>query len=323
MDDATTLDAYLFQRHERPLVEPPPRRSVAERGKAVPLLARDGLTLAGTLFEPTSAPARARAAARLPVVVASATGVKQRYYRPFASWLASEGYRVVTFDYRGIGGSRAPGAAWHGADMHTWGEQDLAGVLAQVADDPALGGGRGRALVVGHSVGGQLLGLQPEPERIAASVNVASGSGDFRLWPAAARWRMALLWYGIVPSVTRVVGYLPGALGIGEDLPPGVALEWARWCRTPGYLVGEPHEERRARFARFRAPILAWSFADDTYAPPDAVDAMVALYAESAPVTRRTISRQEARVGHFGFFRERHRAFWREARSFLDEHAEV
>ncbi len=323
MDDTASLDTYLFQRHDRPLVEPPPRQSSLDRGREVALTARDGLALAGTVFEPRRAEARSRAAARLPVVVASATGVKQRYYRPFASWLASEGYRVVTFDYRGIGGSRAPGAAWHGADMHTWGEQDLAGVLAQVSGDPALGGGRGKALVVGHSVGGQLLGLQPEPARIAASVNVASGSGDYRLWPADARWRMALLWYGIVPSVTRVVGYLPGALGIGEDLPPGVALEWARWCRTPGYLVGGPNEERRARFARFRAPILAFCFADDTYAPPDAVDAMIALYAASAPVTKRMVSRGEARVGHFGFFRERHRAFWREAKAFLDAHADV
>src|SRR5690606_29295938 len=103
------------------------------------------------------------------------------------------------FDYRGIGGSRAPGAAWHGADMRTWGEQDLAGVICDVSERRALGG-HGRALVVGHSVGGQLLGLLPEPARVAASVNVASGSGDYRLWPASARWRMALLWYGLVPS---------------------------------------------------------------------------------------------------------------------------
>ena len=317
MNDTAALEAYLFQRHERPVVEPPPRRVPRERGRDLELVARDGVALAGSLFEPAEgAPARALAEARLPIVVASATGVKRRYYQRFAAWLAGEGHRVVTFDYRGIGGSRARGAAWHGAEMRTWGEQDLAGVLAQVGETY----GSGRALVIAHSVGGQLLGLLPEPARVAAAVSVAAGSGDFRLWPASARWQMALLWYGVVPSVTRLVGYLPGRLGIGEDLPPGVALEWARWCRTPGYLVGGPGEVRRPGFARFRAPMLAFGFEDDLYAPPDAVDALLSLYTSSA-VIRRRVARADARVGHFGFFRERQRALWEETRAFLEEQA--
>lgn len=314
MDDTAALDAYLFQRHDRPIMEPPPRRGARDRGRGIELVARDGVPLAGSLFEPpASSPERALADARLPVVIASATGVKRRYYDRFAGWLAAAGHRVVTFDYRGIGGSRARGAAWHGADMRTWGEQDLAGVLASVGDRH----GGGRALVVGHSVGGQLLGLLPEPERVAAVVSVASGSGDYRLWPASARWQMALLWYGVIPSVTRLVGYLPGRLGIGEDLPPGVALEWARWCRTPGYLVGGPGDFRRAGFARLRAPMLAFGFDDDHYAPPEAVDALLSLYT-AAPVVRRRVARAHGRVGHFGFFRERQRALWEEARAFLE-----
>lgn len=316
MDDAAALDAYLFQRHERPLVEPPPRKR-RERGKDVELRAADGVSLAGTLYEPRGE-AIARAERRLPVVISSATGVKRRYYTAFASWLASEGFRVLTFDYRGIGGSRAPGAGWHGAAMSAWGEQDLAGVVEHAANE--LGGGR--AAVLGHSVGGQLLGLLPESTqaRIQVAVNVASGSGDFRLWPSSVRWQMALLWYGVIPSVTRVVGYLPGKLGIGEDLPPGVALEWAKWCRTPGYLVGGPNAPRRAGFARFDAPVLAFGFEDDAYAPPEAVDALLSLYS-SARIHERRVPRTEARVGHFGFFRERHRErFWREAATFLHEH---
>lgn len=317
MDDATELDAYLFHRDDRPLVEPPPRRRARRvAGRDLELRALDGLPLAGTLFLPTSPEARARAAERLPVVIASATAVKRRYYARFAAWLADEGYRVVTFDYRGIGGSRARGAAWDGAAMSAWGEQDLAGVVDQTAK--ALG--PGRVAVVGHSVGGQLLGLLPEPSRVGAAVSVASGSGDFRLWPASARWRMALLWYGVVPSVTRAFGFLPGRLGMGEDLPPGVALEWARWCRTPGYLVGGPNEVRRAGFARFAAPMLAFGFEDDGYAPPEAVSALLSLYT-AARVRERRVARDEARVGHFGFFRERHRSLWHEAAAFLGEHA--
>lgn len=96
----------------------------------------------------------------------------------------------------------------------------------------------GRVAVVGHSVGGQLVGLLPDASRISALVTIGAQSGDWRLWPLPTRLAMAVLWYGLVPGVTHAVGYLPGSLGIGEDLPAGVALEWARWCRTPGYLAG-------------------------------------------------------------------------------------
>jgi predicted alpha/beta hydrolase len=63
--------------------------------------------------------------------------------------------------------------------------------------------------------------------------------------------------------------------------------------------------------------VLAFGFDDDDYAPPAAVDALLSLY-DNARVTRRQVSRAEARVGHFGFFRERFRAtFWEEAAAFL------
>ena len=42
------------------------------------------------------------------MLIVPAMGVDQRYYAAFASWLADQGYFVVTFDYRGMGRSRPP-----------------------------------------------------------------------------------------------------------------------------------------------------------------------------------------------------------------------
>ena len=39
------------------------------------------------------------------VVVACAMGVRQDFYVPLAQWLAQQGWRVTTFDYRGSGDS--------------------------------------------------------------------------------------------------------------------------------------------------------------------------------------------------------------------------
>ena len=304
MEDAASLESYLFHRHHR-MAE---NAGAPRRDREV--LARDGYPLAVSVFEP-SRPERT-------VVVASATGVRRGYYAPFATWLAARGTRVVTFDYRGIGDSRPERLARFDASLVDWAEQDLASVVSWAATE--LGGGR--TALVGHSVGGQLLGLLPDPTLLAAVVMVGSQSGDYRLWPAMTdRARLGALWYAVVPGIASTLGYLPGSLGIGEDLPGGVAREWARWCRTPGYVVGGDGAARRQGYRRLRAPVLAFGFDDDDYAPPAAVTALLELY-ENAPITRRQVSRAEARVGHFGFFRDRFRAsLWREAASFLEVHA--
>ncbi|AKV00765.1 hydrolase of the alpha/beta superfamily [Labilithrix luteola] len=309
------LDSYLFNRHLRTPESPdsqPPKR---ESGRDVRIPARDGFPLEATIFERThgrgldehASDPRARV-----IVIASATGVRRGFYAGFATYLAARGFDVVTFDYRGIGASRADEQSSASVTMRDWGELDLAAVVTWAADML----GDGRISVVGHSVGGQLLGLLPEPSRIRAAVTVGAQSGDYRLWPMPSRLLMALLWYGVVPSVTKMVGYLPGKLGIGEDLPPGVALEWARWCRTPDYLVGDGGDSRRASFARLEAPVLAYGFDDDGYAPEAAVDALMSFYT-GARIERRQLGRSDGRFGHFGFFRRRHEALWNEVAGFL------
>jgi predicted alpha/beta hydrolase len=301
--DDVGLDTYLFRREER-----------AREGRDIVIAARDGAPLSATLFR-GGGPA---------VVVASATGVRRRFYAPFAQWLAARGFDVLTFDYRGIGGSRdyrggapppqtpetrlrthrASRSAFVDATMRDWGERDLAGALDAMARE------YGTAALVGHSVGGQLPALLPDPSVVSAIVTIGAQSGDFRLWPMPQRLAMAAIWYGVVPGVTRAIGYLPGALGVGEDLPAGVALEWARWCRTPGYFA------RSSGFARFHVPLLALGIESDPYAPRVAVDALVSLYS-NARVTRRELA--YPRLGHFGFFRERNEELWPEVSSFLVE----
>lgn len=302
------LDGYMFYRHSRPLQEAPGDApdALPPQGNDCHVTASDGVPLAATVWDP---PGRDRDRV---LVIASATGVLRGYYAAFASWLSTQGYAVVTFDYRGMGGSRVSADP---PSMHDWGERDLASVLGWAATTL----GNGRAALLGHSVGGQLVGLLPDQSNISALVTIGSQSGDFRLWPLPARLAMAVVWYGVVPGVTHAVGYLPGSLGIGEDLPAGVALEWARWCRTPGYLVGDGFESRREGFARLLAPVLAYGFDDDIYAPRAAVDALHSLYV-SASIERRQLGRDAGRFGHFGFFRPRHRAHWADVAAFLDTH---
>jgi predicted alpha/beta hydrolase len=134
---------------------------------------------------------------------------------------------------------------------------------------------------------------------------------------------MALRWHLAVPLASRLFGYVPGWLGTKEDLPGGVAREWAAWCRRPGFLF-EGHAERRRGFERFAKPFLAYSFADDDYAPRAAVESLLDAYRE-ARVDHRHVTPREVgapAIGHFGFFRERFReTLWRESAAWLTAQA--
>lgn len=244
------------------------------------------------------------------VVVAGATGVKRSFYAAFAKHLAADGFDVVTFDYRGVGGSRPQGLKGFHATMRQWGELDLDAVLAwtRATLRPR------RLLLVGHSVGGQLMGFAPEAKHVEAALFVGSQSGYWGHWPIWQRPVMAGLWFGFIPGLSPLFGYFPSsAFGLGEDLPRGVAQQWARWGRHRDYLLREGAEIRN-RFAALRLPILAHSIEGDVYAPEAAVDALLAMYAGAE---RR--HRHLKGPGHFTYFRPQWSALWDDVVDWLRE----
>lgn len=268
----------------------------------ITLTAKDGYRLGATLFQ----------GGEEAVLILPATGVPQSYYARFAMYLAQRGFTVLTFDYRGIGRSRHGDIRRLKARMRDWALLDAAAARERL---------NGRNLrVVGHSFGGQALGLLPEPEQISAALVVGSQSGYWRHWPALGR---AWVWpaaHFALPALARLRGYFPGSrLGFGEDLPQGVAIEWASWCRHPRYLVGALGVDESYR--RVRAPLRAYAISDDRFAPRSAVLALLELYPNAKSEVRDVQPREVGvkRLGHFGFFREAFRdSLWREAADWLE-----
>ena len=247
------------------------------------------------------------------VLVMPATGVPQSYYAKYAGYLAERGFTVLTFDYRGIGRSRNGDLRTSTARMRDWALLDAAAAWRFLGERPKL--------VVGHSFGGQALGLLPEPARIAAALLVGSQSGYWRNWPLLGRvWMWPTTHIGL-PALAKVLGYFPGSrLGFGEDLPPGVAIEWASWCRHPRYLVGALGVENA--YAQVDARVRAYAISDDAFAPLSAVEALAELYPACRWEIRQIAPRELGvpGIGHFGFFRERFRAsLWRESADWLEE----
>ncbi|WP_269630108.1 alpha/beta hydrolase family protein [Pelomonas sp. BJYL3] len=267
--------------------------------------ARDGFPLNGHLY---GDPATARAG----LLIAPAMGVEQRYYADFAHWMAAQGWLVMSFDYRGMGASR-PAEMRHSlkgldADIRTWAEQDAAGAVDELSR--LLGPDRPLHWL-GHSLGGQILGLLPNRERIAKAVTVGTGSGYWRENAAGLRRYVWWLWYVVVPLSLPLFGYFPGRrLRKVGDLPRGVMAQWRRWCLDRDYLMGEGGAALRQQYASLALPMLSLSFTDDEFMSRRNTESLHGFYAGARPELQRIAPKDvgERRIGHFGFFRARFEA---------------
>ena len=238
------------------------------------------------------------------MLFANAMGVRQEFYHAFARFLAAHGVHVTTFDF----------AVPHtDVTVSDWAERDLAHMLAEAqAVDARL-----PLLYMGHSLGGQLIGVTPGNEAVRASLHIAAGSGYYKFndrKPLLVR----TLWFVYMPLFTPLFGYFPGKrLRAVGDLPRGVTWQWRRWCLQRDYLLSES-DEWRARYARFAAPILSYSFEDDDLNTKPGIDYLHSSYPN---VERRHVHPRDvglARVGHFGFFNERSREpLWHDALAWL------
>lgn len=275
--------------------------------------ATDGFQLAATLY----LPAEERNNNRV-VLINSAMAVQRSYYDQYARFLSEEGFTVITFDYRGMGDSLPEPLKNFNTSVSEWAEKDIAGVINWISEQF-----NSAIMVIGHSMGGQVIGLVPNNTKITAVLAIAAQSGYWRLWDAPRKYFMALLWYVLIPTLTRLFSYLPGKnVGLGEDLPAGVALEWARWGQNPNYIVDRDGKPIRDYFKTFTAPMLVYSFEDDIYAPKRTVEGLLSFYSQ-AKITHQHVSPQDlgvASISHFGFFREQFRSsLWRETADWLKE----
>ncbi len=137
------------------------------RRDTLTITADDGRALPGTWYEPTGVTPVGV------VVIAPAMATPASYYAAFATWLATQGFRTLTFDLRGMESVAAMKA--EDADVLRW-FGDMASAL-----DLALDTADGLPVTwVGHSLGGQAVPFV-DHSRLARIVTVASGTGYWRL----------------------------------------------------------------------------------------------------------------------------------------------
>lgn len=280
---------------------PPALERVAER---VAFTCADGTRLLGH-FLPASG-----GTPGLPVLISPATGVKQQFYLRFAGWLAAQGHDVLVFDYRGIGLSLHGPLRECRAALHEWGQQDQVAAIEWLAQRT----GRPRIGLIGHSAGGQMMGLLPNHERLDRVVGVAASSGWFRAMRPAFRIKARLGLRVLLPVGIALRGYAPASqVGLGEDLPARVALQWGRWCAAGGYATnavkGRPQQDFHARV---RMPITVLHAADDDIANAHTVADLLRTFPAADKRTHCIAPADHGlrRIGHIDWFRASHQVLW-------------
>ena len=273
----------------------------------IKIKAQDGYDIHGFEWRLSSNQLAPQSKSRDVVIINPATSVRCRYYFRFAQYLFDQGYDVVSYDYRGIGASKPKSLRGFYASWVVWGEQDFEAVLQDTAKRYA----HQKIFVVGHSIGGVLIGLAPSNHLISRIFTMGSQQAYWPDYLAGHKLGMVLKWHGAMPLIATAVGYLPAErLGWMEDTPKQVALNWARMGRhlIPS-IVKSPHQRQliKDRFAQIKAPIMAFGVEDDPFGTSVALNRLLDLYVSS--------HRQHVRidpkamnhppVGHFAFFNDR------------------
>jgi len=275
--------------------------------------ARDGTKLAYRFFEPNADSAQKGAGAGKLVLILPAAQTGQRYYRYFTAYLASKGFTVMSFDYRGVGQSLKGRLKDHKEAMHKWGQIDAPSALDFAQNNfPDL-----VPVAVAHSHGGQILGMSDLAVRLKKVYLIGSQLGYWRFWPRK-KWPLLLFfWYIYVPFTSRILGYMYGKpMGLAAMAAP-VALEWASWCRHKDYIF----KKLRPYDKEVKGSLCCVTIEDDWLAPQKATLQLLEEYypmAKSEHQHVMPVDYDMLKIGHFGWFRQNmNKKAWEKAIAWL------
>ncbi|WP_281646897.1 alpha/beta fold hydrolase [Parendozoicomonas sp. Alg238-R29] len=235
------------------------------------------------------------------VIIASAIGVSQTYYQRFADFLVESGLHAITFDYR-YTGQNSTSAKSTSLSLSDWGSQDIETVI-QFALTKNL-----PAYFIGHSIGGQLLGLAPSAKELKKMVFVASSAPYWKRWPAPENLKILLAAKVLFPLIAGFTKQFPTkSLGLGnQPIPSPYISQWSRWMTEQDYLFQDTFHLDTSHYPNIKGNILSLGFTDDNLAPEINIEYLLRFF-PGAPSSLKILNPKNLGVkaiAHTGFFRD-------------------
>lgn len=217
---------------------------------------------------------------------------------------------VLTFDFRGIGESLHGALKDSTASIVDWGLFDLPAAVDWMLEQT----GAEKINLIGHSAGGQLLGVMHNYDKVAQLTAVAGSTGHVKGLKGKTKILGPIMFWGLFPLSNRIKGYaITKKIGMGENLPKRVAEEWSQFCSRPGYIqnaIGKTiqHDYHTDIDCKITS---IWA-TDDEIATQENVNDLLRLY-PNAHCQQMILEPQQygkKQIGHMLMFKESYQALW-------------
>lgn len=259
------------------------------------------------------------------LMITPATGIKRSFYHRFATYLVNQGFGVITYDNKGIGDSLTCPLSKCDASLISWGRHDATAVLEALQYEFP----NAKYHLIGHSAGGQLIGLMPNYQVLSSVVNIACSSGRIKNMEMPFKANAMLFMNGAITLGNLLLGYTPSdKFNMGEALPRGVAKQWRDWCNGKGYIKTAFGETIFTHYYdQLNTPALWLNFSDDDIANAKNVEDMLAVFS-AMPVEREMLEPQQfglTKIGHMKFFSaktyKKAPQLWKMVTDWIEQHS--
>lgn len=268
----------------------------------IKIMCTNGYELTATLYSPSNLKGA--------VMIAPATGIKRQFYTSFASFLADNGYGVITFDNQGIGDSQNENLKNSNASLISWGQSDMSAVFESLKSHFS----NVKYHLVGHSAGGQLVGLMDGVTELTSVFNVACSSGSISNIKYPFKLKAHFLMTYFIPLSNLLFGFTNTQwMGMGEPLPKKCAQQWADWCKSTGYVKTYLDTNNIKHFYNeLKCPSLWINATDDSIANNENVKDMLRVFPNlnATTLTLDPKERDLKEIGHMRFFSKRSKKVW-------------
>ena len=253
------------------------------------------------------------------IMLAPATGIKRRLYTSFATFLKDNGYGVITFDNQGIGDSKNGKIKNSRASLVSWGQLDMTAVFTSLKSYfPNV-----KYHLVGHSAGGQLVGLMDGATELTSIFNVACSSGSLSNLKYPYKFKAHFLMSFFIPLNNLFFGYANNQwLGMGEPLPKKCAQQWADWCNGKGYVKNYLDTNHlKHHYNELKCTSLWINATDDDIANNENVKDMIRVFPNLKTTTQtlNPIEYELKEIGHMKFFSKSSKKLWDIAIDWLEK----
>ncbi len=227
------------------------------------------------------------------IFVAPAMATPARFYARFANYFAERGFKVLLMDYSGVDSND------HllNATLEKWIGEDIKVALDYLYElNPKL-------IYVGHSVGGQVLGLLPNSNKIHRSVFASVSTGTWWKHKKLPMVLKSFFFLNIfIPLSLKIFGNANAEIiRMGVNIPYEVAKEWALWCRSSNYLGDHKKKYPSYHCDELEMRILNVLSSDDPIATSGSNQALKDLYPKAK--FKDYILYSKKNLGHHGIFK--------------------